>query len=275
MKTISFFNVLDYVYIGIMFISSTFGYISGLTKVLTGSIAWLASGFFATMAAPLFHSFVMKYIKSEVLAAKASVALAYVIILAVLLLLSGLISEKIKQSALSSLDRSFGLLAGLLRGVMVPMAISCVFLIFAIPNDKFELTANSRISRILYDIADEANIYGGARMPPHHGEAFPGSGFAKPEMGLHRTISAGRPVNRRISARKISGLPITPRIIRRPKGIRLLSKQRYFEEFIGAHGAQDRSVHVVHEDPSTEATQKLPKERMFRKKSSTVVPKQR
>jgi hypothetical protein len=49
---------------------------------------------------------------------------------------------------------------------------------------------------------------------------------------------------------------------------RLLSKQRYFEEFIGAYGAQDRSVHVVHEDPSTEATQKLPKERMFRKKSN-------
>jgi YfiH family protein len=46
-------------------------------------------------------------------------------------------------------------------------------------------------------------------------------------------------------------------------GIRLLSKQRYFEEFIGAYGAQDRSVHVVHAEPSTEATQKLPKERMF------------
>ncbi|MDR1361660.1 MAG: hypothetical protein LBJ16_00405 [Holosporaceae bacterium] len=27
-------------------------------------------------------------------------------------------------------------------------------------------------------------------------------------------------------------------------------------------------VHVAHEDPSTEATQKLPKERMFRKKSN-------
>jgi hypothetical protein len=51
-------------------------------------------------------------------------------------------------------------------------------------------------------------------------------------------------------------------------GNRLLSKQRYFEEFIGAYGAQDRSVHVVHEDPSTEATQKLPKERMFRNKSN-------
>ncbi|MDR1362093.1 MAG: hypothetical protein LBJ16_02660 [Holosporaceae bacterium] len=29
-------------------------------------------------------------------------------------------------------------------------------------------------------------------------------------------------------------------------------------------------VHVVHEDPSTEATRKLPKERMFRKKSIFV-----
>ncbi|MDR0556087.1 MAG: hypothetical protein LBG20_03760 [Holosporaceae bacterium] len=49
--------------------------------------------------------------------------------------------------------------------------------------------------------------------------------------------------------------------------IRLLSKRRYFEEFLGAYEAQDHSVHVGHEDLSIRATQKLPKERMFQKKS--------
>jgi hypothetical protein len=73
---------------------------------------------------------------------------------------------------------------------------------------------------------------------------------------------------------KISGNDTAVRLYTQPEAIRLLSEQRYFEEFIGAYGAQDRSVHVVHEDPSTEATatQKLPKERMFRKKS-IVFPK--
>ncbi|MDR0555639.1 MAG: aspartate-semialdehyde dehydrogenase [Holosporaceae bacterium] len=49
--------------------------------------------------------------------------------------------------------------------------------------------------------------------------------------------------------------------------IRLLTKRRYFEDFLGAYDAQDRSVHVVHEDPSIGATQELPEERMSRKKS--------
>jgi hypothetical protein len=49
--------------------------------------------------------------------------------------------------------------------------------------------------------------------------------------------------------------------------IRLLSKQRYSEEFLEVIGAQDRSILVVQEDPSTGATTKLPKKREFRQKS--------
>jgi hypothetical protein len=57
--------------------------------------------------------------------------------------------------------------------------------------------------------------------------------------------------------------------VRRRLSNRLFSKPRYFEEFLGAYEVQDRRVRrVVHEDPSIGATQKLPKERMSRKKSN-------
>jgi hypothetical protein len=51
------------------------------------------------------------------------------------------------------------------------------------------------------------------------------------------------------------------------QNLRLLSKQRCFEEFLGTDEEQDRRVHVVYEDPSLGATLELLEERMFRKKS--------
>ncbi|MDR2781751.1 MAG: hypothetical protein LBB21_04865 [Holosporaceae bacterium] len=49
--------------------------------------------------------------------------------------------------------------------------------------------------------------------------------------------------------------------------IRPLSKPSNSEEFLGAYGAQDRSVLDVREDPSTGATRKLPEGRRLRKRS--------
>jgi RPE1 domain-containing protein len=48
--------------------------------------------------------------------------------------------------------------------------------------------------------------------------------------------------------------------------IRPISKPSNSEEFLGAYGAQNRSVDV-REDSSTGATQKLPEGRRFRKRS--------
>ena len=50
--------------------------------------------------------------------------------------------------------------------------------------------------------------------------------------------------------------------------IRPLSKLATEEQVIGAHGAQSRSVHLVREDSSTGATQQLPSEVEFQKRSS-------
>jgi hypothetical protein len=45
---------------------------------------------------------------------------------------------------------------------------------------------------------------------------------------------------------------------------RSLSKQGYSGEFLGITGAQDYSVPVAHEDPSTGAATKLPEERKLK-----------
>ncbi|MDR1334719.1 MAG: DNA mismatch repair endonuclease MutL [Holosporaceae bacterium] len=55
----------------------------------------------------------------------------------------------------------------------------------------------------------------------------------------------------------------------RNRNNRLLSNQRYSEEFLGITGSQNHGVPVAYEDPSTRATTKLPEERGFRKKSNS------
>jgi succinyl-diaminopimelate desuccinylase len=53
--------------------------------------------------------------------------------------------------------------------------------------------------------------------------------------------------------------------------IRPFSKPNNSDEFLGAHGAHDRSVLEVREDSSTGATQKLPEGRRFQKRSIVIL----
>jgi uncharacterized membrane protein required for colicin V production len=125
---------------------------------MTGTIAWLGSGFLATITTPLFTPLMIKYFTDEELASTVAATLAYLVMLITMLLLSGLISEKIKQSPFADMDKSFGLLAGLIRGVTIPLAVSSALYAFNIPNDKFEIIANSRISCAFSNVIDKLKI---------------------------------------------------------------------------------------------------------------------
>jgi uncharacterized membrane protein required for colicin V production len=77
-----------------------------------------------------------------------------VVLLVLLLLLSSAISNKIKQSILSGLDRTAGGLIGILRGISLPFFVCSMFLILNIDRKKFEPVKNSRISFVLFGVAE-------------------------------------------------------------------------------------------------------------------------
>jgi uncharacterized membrane protein required for colicin V production len=83
----------------------------------------------------------------------AAIGVAYFLLLIILLISATLLSDRIKRSALSGLDRALGVLFGFFRGVCVPLGICIVFLILQISQNEYVLLAESKISGISFTIA--------------------------------------------------------------------------------------------------------------------------
>ena len=146
----SFFNLLDYVYIGLMGASSLFGMSNGFTKTVLSLCTWIGSGFLATQITPDVYDFVKPYISSPSIAQMVSVAVAYISCLVLLTVISRFISDMVKKSMFSGLDRALGLLFGLLRGLCFPLLVAAVLLIFGIQNKKYEILDRSQIATLAY-----------------------------------------------------------------------------------------------------------------------------
>ncbi|MDR2795055.1 MAG: CvpA family protein [Holosporaceae bacterium] len=147
----SFFNLLDYVYIIILLISCLSGFTNGFTKVLLNTITWCGSCIVSSMVSPLVRQFIAQYFENKIIINVISVILAYVGVLIIALLLVRYISDRVKQSFLSAVDRALGLFVGFLRGILIPICVCAIFWAFNIPKKRFSVVKNSRISSIILD----------------------------------------------------------------------------------------------------------------------------
>lgn len=147
----SFFNLLDYIYIAIMFASTLFGLANGFTRTLFSLLAWVGSGFASTAATPYVYGFLKDHFQEPIVGQLIASTGSYVICLVILMIISYLVSDAVKNSMLSGLDRSLGLLFGLIRGFLIPIGVVAVLLALNVPKDKFAVVETSKISSVLYD----------------------------------------------------------------------------------------------------------------------------
>jgi len=128
-------NALDIVVITILGFSGLFAFARGFVREALSIGGWIAAGFVTIYgmkyATPIAAQFITTIAFQKIAAALA----LFLISLLAFSLLTSFLSYRIKQSALSSVDRALGLLFGLARGV----AIVCIaFLLFtwAFPQDN-------------------------------------------------------------------------------------------------------------------------------------------
>lgn len=147
----SFFNIADYIYITIMLASSLFGLANGFTRTLFSLFSWVGSGFAAAAATPYVYEFLETHFSPDPMAGQLIASTSsYVICLILLTIISYFVSDAIKNSMFSGLDRSLGLLFGLIRGLCLPAGIIAVLIALEIPKKKFQIVDESKISTILY-----------------------------------------------------------------------------------------------------------------------------
>jgi membrane protein required for colicin V production len=101
-------NSLDIVVVSVILLSALFGFTRGLVKEALSIAAWIGAGF-----AAVYGSY-------------------YLIALVILSFISSMVSSRVRQSTLSALDRTLGLVFGLVRGVLL-VCLAYIALDWAMP----------------------------------------------------------------------------------------------------------------------------------------------
>ncbi|MDR1334483.1 MAG: CvpA family protein [Holosporaceae bacterium] len=153
MKGGEFFNFLDYIFIALMFISTSAGFARGFVKDFFGTCAWYGSGFIAVFIAPHLIPIISKHISNEILVRAAAVSISYIGVLIFLLLIINMLSQSIRKGMLSSVDRAAGVLFGLFKSAGFLICLHALMLIFEIPRDKYPPIKNSKLSTVFLNIA--------------------------------------------------------------------------------------------------------------------------
>ena len=129
-------NWVDLVVLGVVLISGFLAFARGLVREALGLGAWVISGYAAYRIAPLIAPWARLQISDAAFADTAAFVGVFVIVLILLSLVASALAGLVRGSALGGLDRTLGLVFGLLRGA----ALVCVAYILAglaIPVDQW------------------------------------------------------------------------------------------------------------------------------------------
>jgi membrane protein required for colicin V production len=141
---------VDGAVLGVVALSALFSMVRGFVREVLGVGAWIGAAF----AARYFYPWVEPYVGS-VLAAKnmvfyVSVAAVFLVVLILLSVISAIISGRVQDSPLSSLDRSLGLVFGLARGALV-VCLAYIALSVGVAQAQWPApVANARLLPLAY-----------------------------------------------------------------------------------------------------------------------------
>lgn len=113
-------NLVDYGVLGVLAISGLLALLRGFVREVLGIAAWVGAAVIGVWALPLVRPYAKQYLgqwlTDPVLQDYAGFAGAFLVAVIVLLMISHWVGALVRQSVLGGVDRSLGLVFGLLRG---------------------------------------------------------------------------------------------------------------------------------------------------------------
>jgi len=113
------FNNLDFIVLGILFLSGILAMFSGFVREVLSLVSWVFAYFIAAKFHYLVEPWVHHHIKNETGASLAAGTGLFIVVLLVCALLSNIIVGLVRGKALNTIDRSLGFAFGLIRGALV------------------------------------------------------------------------------------------------------------------------------------------------------------
>ena len=118
----------DLIVAALLLISAAVGFARGATREIAALIALVGAAAFAMYGLPVFSPMVRHIVHPDWLAAVATLVLVFLVTYILLRLVGGALARQIQQSNfVGTLDRSIGLVIGLVRGLIVLGALNLMF----------------------------------------------------------------------------------------------------------------------------------------------------
>ena len=184
------FQLLDLILIAIMLISGVLALMRGFTREVLSLVAWGLAALAAYIAIkqPNLIDLAMPYADKPILAQIAVGAVAFLIVLIVVSVISVKISDLVVDSSAGAFDRSLGFIYGLARGFVL-VAIAYLFYGWLLPFDRQEVWVREARSLPLIKTVDEYLL---ALMPPDIAETLTNTALSKnPEVKLPDAAKTG------------------------------------------------------------------------------------
>jgi membrane protein required for colicin V production len=112
-------NPFDIFIIVLIVISGLFAFARGFVREVLSLATWIGASLAALYAFPYSRPIAEQWLQKGIVADAAAALSVFVVVLIVLSILSSVIARRVKDSSLSALDRTLGLMFGLLRGVIL------------------------------------------------------------------------------------------------------------------------------------------------------------
>ncbi|GFZ77083.1 hypothetical protein GCM10011497_00870 [Elstera cyanobacteriorum] len=122
------FHMTDIAVVIVVLISGVLAFLRGFVREALGIAAWIGAAFIAMQVQPMTMGIAMDLIGMEVIAKYGSWVVIFLVALIILSIVSGALSNMIKDTSLNALDRSLGFVFGLARGALL---ISVVYFLGA------------------------------------------------------------------------------------------------------------------------------------------------
>ncbi len=127
-------NLADVAVALIILLSGVFAFFRGFVHELLAVVSWVGAAVATLYGYPYAQPVSRKLISVQLLADIAAGMLIFLVVLIVLSVLSRLVANRVRGSALGPLDRSLGLVFGFLRGAVL-ICIAWLILLWILPRE--------------------------------------------------------------------------------------------------------------------------------------------
>jgi membrane protein required for colicin V production len=161
---------VDAAAISIIILSALFSLVRGFVREMLGVAAWLGAAYAALKGYQLAVPYVASVLSIKNLVIPVAIGIVFIVILIILSIISAWIGGMVRESALSSLDRSLGLVFGAVRGAVI-LSIGYILLSMFVPQSEWPTPVIQ--ARLLPLAFDGANLLAGLPPPGYQPTVLP------------------------------------------------------------------------------------------------------